>query len=77
MIPQLGEVNSLRGEMRRAATRHTAASRWVMGGTPIAVVSRFLGHGSIQMTMRYSLLQPDNDDRAVEAMMSFYNKKKT
>jgi integrase len=47
-----------------------------MGGTPIAVVSRFLGHGSIQMTMRYSHLQPDNDDRAVEAMMSFYNKKK-
>jgi integrase len=61
----------------KSATRHTAASRWVMGGTPIAVVSRFLGHGSIQMTMRYSHLQPDNDDRAVEAMMSFYNKKKT
>lgn len=60
----------------KSATRHTAASRWVMAGVPIAVVSKFLGHGSIQMTMRYAHLQPENNDRAIAAIMSFYNKKK-
>jgi integrase len=56
----------------KSATRHTAASRWVMAGVPIGAVSEFLGHGSIQMTMRYAHLQPENNDRAVAAMMSFY-----
>lgn len=55
------------------ATRHTAASRWVSRGVPLAAVSGFLGHGSIQMTMRYQHLMPENNDRAVEALMSFYN----
>jgi integrase len=52
--------------------RHTAASRWVMSGVPLAAVAQYLGHGSIQMTMRYAHLQPENNDRAVAAMMSFY-----
>src|ERR1035438_2787946 len=52
--------------------RHTAASRWVMQGVPLAVVAGYLGHSNIQMTMRYSHLQPGNDDRAIAAMMSFY-----
>jgi integrase len=53
--------------------RHTAASRWVMAGVPLAVVARYLGHANIQMTMRYSHLQPENDQRAMDAMMSYYN----
>jgi len=52
--------------------RHSAASRWVMAGVPLAAVAGFLGHSNIQMTMRYSHLQPGNNDRAVEAMMSYY-----
>jgi integrase len=52
--------------------RHTAASRWVMAGVPLAAVATFLDHGSIQMTMRYAHLRPDNNDQAVAAMMSFY-----
>lgn len=52
--------------------RHTAASRWVMSGVPLAAVALFLGHQNISMTMRYSHLQPENDERAVAALMSFY-----
>ena len=48
---------------------HTAASRWVMNGTPLAVVAGYLGHTNIQMTMRYSLLQPGKKEGANEAMM--------
>jgi len=52
--------------------RHTAASSWVMSGVPLAAVALFLGHQNISMTMRYSHLQPENDERAVAALMSFY-----
>ena len=52
--------------------RHTAASRWVMNWTPLAVVAGYLGHTNIQMTMRYSLLQPGNNEGANEAMMRVY-----
>lgn len=52
--------------------RHTAASRWVMKGVPLAVVAEYLGHQNIAMTMRYAHLQPDNHHQAVAAMMSFY-----
>ena len=51
---------------------HTAASRWVMNWTPLAVVAGYLGHTNIQMTMRYSLLQPGNNEGANEAMMRVY-----
>jgi hypothetical protein len=44
-----------------------------MAGVPIAVVSKFLSHGSIQMTMRHAHLMPENNDRAVAATMSSYN----
>lgn len=60
-----------------SATRHTAASRWVMAGVPLAAVSKFVGHKSIQMTMRYAHLQPENNDRAIAAMMSFYDRKQS
>jgi integrase len=54
--------------------RHTAASRWVMAGVPLAAVAGYLGHTTAQMTMRYAHLQPENKDRAIAAMMSFYKK---
>jgi integrase len=54
------------------SNRHTACSRWVMAGVPLAVVSKYAGHANITMTMRYSHLQPNNNDQAVAAMMSYY-----
>jgi integrase len=55
--------------------RHTAASRWVMNGVPLAVVSRYLGNANIQMTMRYAHMSLDNDERAIAAMMPVYTTK--
>jgi integrase len=55
--------------------RHTAASRWVMEGVPLAAVAKYLGD-SVEMVMRYSHLQPQVNARAGDATMSFYNKKK-
>ena len=53
--------------------RHTAASRWVMEGVPLAAVAKYLGD-SVEMVMRYSHLQPEVNARAVEAAMSYYPK---
>jgi integrase len=55
-------------------TRHTAASRWVMAGVPLAAVAQCPGNRSIQMTMRYARLQSENENRAFGAMTSFYRK---
>lgn len=38
--------------------RHTCASRLVSKGVPLAVIQQWLGHLSIQSTMRYSHLAP-------------------
>ena len=56
--------------------RHTACSRWVMSGVPIARVAKYAGHSTIQMTMRYTHLIPDEANRDVEKMMSFYDQPK-
>lgn len=53
--------------------RHTAASRWVMEGVPLAAVAKYLGD-NVEMVMRYSHLQPEVNARAVKAAMSFYPK---
>ena len=42
---------------------HTMASHAVMNGVPVPVVSRLLGHSSVQMTLRYAHLA----DRDIEA----------
>ena len=52
--------------------RHTACSRWVMGGVPLALVAHYAGHSTIQMTMRYSHLVPKVNQAAVDAMDAFY-----
>lgn len=56
--------------------RHTAASRWVMAGVPMAAVAKYLGHSGASMVMRYAHLVPEVNARAVKAAMSFYPKKK-
>jgi len=54
--------------------RHTAASRWVMSGIPLAAVAKYLGHSGAQMVMRYAHLVPEVNARAINAAMSFYPK---
>lgn len=42
------------------ALRHTCASRLVQAGVELLVVKEWLGHSSIQVTMRYAHLAPKN-----------------
>jgi len=48
--------------------RHTCASRLVQRGVPILVVQQWLGHKTIQMTMRYAHLCPTNLEEAVKVL---------
>ena len=48
--------------------RHTRASRFVQKGVPIVVVKEWLGHKTIQMTMRYAHLAPTNLNEALKTM---------
>ena len=50
-------------DVRLHDLRHTMASHAVMNGVPVPVVSRLLGHSSVQMTLRYAHLA----DRDIEA----------
>lgn len=53
--------------------RHTFASWLVQSGTPLLVVSSLLGHATIQMTMRYAHLAPDQGIVAVEKLCDLYH----
>lgn len=48
--------------------RHTRASRFVQKGVPIIVVKEWLGHKTIQMTMRYAHLLPSNLNQVLATM---------
>ena len=48
--------------------RHTAASRMVQRGVPLNTVREILGHGSMQVTMRYAHLAPGNLRDAIEVL---------
>ena len=39
--------------------RHSAARHWLSSGIPINVVSRWLGHASLQTTLVYLEILPD------------------
>lgn len=52
--------------------RHTFASHLVMNGTPLATVSRLLGHSDISMTMRYAHLAPEHQAAAVDSLMPLF-----
>jgi integrase len=48
--------------------RHTCASRLVQRGVPLTTVKEWLGHKSIQVTMRYSHLSPQSLIDAVKVL---------
>jgi hypothetical protein len=43
-----------------------------MEGVPLAAVAKYVGHSTIQMTMRYSHLVPKVNQAAADAMDAFY-----
>jgi hypothetical protein len=48
--------------------RHTFASHLVMRNVPLKAVQEFLGHRSIEMTMRYAHLAPAAQQAAVHLL---------
>jgi len=48
--------------------RHTFASNLVMAGVPVNTVKELLGHKTLAMTLRYSLLSPDHKRSAVASL---------
>ncbi len=55
--------------------RHTCASRLVQNGISLAVIQKWLGHKSIQMTMRYAVIAPDNLKEAARMLDALEGKR--
>jgi integrase len=54
-IPEKGRYNHI--------LRHTFASHAIMRGIPLVIVSKWLGHATIHMTLRYAHLAKSESDR--------------
>jgi integrase len=54
--------------------RHTCATLMLKAGQPIHVVSRWLGHSSVQITLdTYAHVLPGQDEAAVVALVAKYS----
>jgi integrase len=51
--------------------RHTCATRLLKAGVHVEVVKEWLGHSSIEMTMRYYRFQLDDLDKARDKLQGF------
>jgi len=51
--------------------RHTCASRLIQGGVDIYLVSKWLGHSSLEITKRYAHLAVDSLDVGAAALAKF------
>jgi len=51
--------------------RHTFGSHLALAGVPLSVIQALMGHGSIQSTMVYVHLVPDDQDSAMDRMESY------
>lgn len=71
------KVAGLRDELTPHAIRHTAATWMVISGRPILEVSRFLGHASLAMTLRYAHLAPVHLTAALAGMETMRNSMST
>lgn len=54
--------------------RHTAATRMAEAGVDIRTIAEFLGHATIQMTMRYAHATDDAKRRAAAALEAYAQK---
>lgn len=67
-------VRSGLADVRIHDLRHTFASHAVMGGTPLALVGKLLGHSQIATTMRYAHLADTELAEATDSIGSLLNK---
>ena len=51
--------------------RHTCASRLAQSGVDIKRIQEFLGHKTMQMTLRYAHLSPRHLNKCADALMNF------
>jgi integrase len=51
--------------------RHTFASRLAMASVDIRTIAQLMGHGTIQMSMRYAHLSPDHNQAAVDRLEEY------
>jgi site-specific recombinase XerD len=51
--------------------RHTFASRLAMSAADIRTIAQLMGHGTIQMSMRYAHLSPDHNQAAVDKLVEY------
>jgi integrase len=52
--------------------RHTCASRLAQAGVPLITIKEFMGHKTIQITLRYAHLAPNQLDKAKEVLESIW-----